>query len=75
MELNDGTRVFGVIHISYNYEIDCKRVYRTTLFVLTSNAACRSQSSENVVLPAIGTRRPQARSIMELCSRLMGQDV
>ena len=38
---------FGAIHISYNYEIDCKSVYRTILFVWTSNAACRSQSSDN----------------------------
>ena len=44
---DDGTRVFGAIHISYNYEIDCKSVYRTILFVWTSNAACRSQSSDN----------------------------
>jgi len=26
---DDGIRVFGAIHISYNYEIDCKCVYRT----------------------------------------------
>ena len=44
---DDGTQVFGAIHISYNYEIDCKSVYRTILFVWTSNAACRSQSSDN----------------------------
>ena len=44
---DDGTRVFEAIHISYNYEIDCKSVYRTILFVWTSNAACRSQSSDN----------------------------
>ena len=45
MELNDGTRVFGVIHISYKYEIDCKCVYRTILFALTLHAASQSQSS------------------------------
>ena len=44
---DDGTRVFGAIHISYNYEIDCKSVYRTILFVWTSNGACQSQSSDN----------------------------
>ena len=47
MGLNDGTRVIGAIHISYNYEIDCKCVYRTILSVRTSSAACRSQSSDN----------------------------